>query len=122
MVGEKNGVTVIDDFAHHPTAIHLTLEGAKDAWPGHRVWAVFEPRSATSRRKTFEESLPESFRLADQTIITDLFAPDKLQAEERLDPKKVVETIRTREARPGSCRRWKRSSIISPNINNRVTW
>jgi len=94
VVGEKNGVTVIDDFAHHPTAIHLTLEGAKEAWPGHRVWAVFEPRSATSRRKTFEDSLPESFRLADQTIITDLFAPDKLKEEERLDPKKVVETIR----------------------------
>ncbi len=94
VIGEKNGVTVIDDFAHHPTAIHLTLEGAKDAWPGHRIWAVFEPRSATSRRKTFEESLPESFRLADQTIIADLFAPDKLQAEERLDPKKVVATIR----------------------------
>jgi UDP-N-acetylmuramate: L-alanyl-gamma-D-glutamyl-meso-diaminopimelate ligase len=94
VVGEKNGVTVIDDFAHHPTAIHLTLEGAKEAWPGHRIWAVFEPRSATSRRKIFEESLPESFRLADQTIITDLFASDKLQAEERLDPKKVVATIR----------------------------
>ena len=96
VVGEKNGVTVIDDFAHHPTAIHLTLEGAKDAWPGHRIWAVFEPRSATSRRKVFEESLPDSFRLADQTIITDLFAPDKLQAEERLDPKQVVETIRAK--------------------------
>jgi len=89
-------VTVIDDFAHHPTAIHLTLEGAKEAWPGHRIWAVFEPRSATSRRKTFEESLPESFRLADRTIIADLFAPDKLKEEERLDPKKVVETIRSK--------------------------
>ena len=95
VVGEKNGVTVIDDFAHHPTAIHLTLEGAKEAWPGHRVWAVFEPRSATSRRKTFEQSLPESFKLADQIIITDLFAPDKLQEDERLDPKQVVETIRS---------------------------
>jgi UDP-N-acetylmuramate: L-alanyl-gamma-D-glutamyl-meso-diaminopimelate ligase len=94
VVGEKNGVTVIDDFAHHPTAIHLTLEGAKDAWPGHRIWAVFEPRSATSRRKVFEESLPESFRLADQTIIANLFAPDKLQEEERLDPKQVVASIK----------------------------
>jgi UDP-N-acetylmuramate: L-alanyl-gamma-D-glutamyl-meso-diaminopimelate ligase len=94
VVGEKNGVTVIDDFAHHPTAIHLTLEGAKDAWPGHRIWAVFEPRSATSRRKIFEESLPESFRLADRTIIAGLFAPDKLQAEERLDPQQVVATIK----------------------------
>ena len=101
VVGEKNGVTVIDDFAHHPTAIHLTLEGAKDAWPGQRIWAVFEPRSATSRRKVFEESLPESFRLADQTIIADLFAPEKVKEEERLDPQKVVATIRAkgREAR-----------------------
>ena len=57
---------------------------------------MFEPRSATSRRKVFEESLPESFRLADQTIIAGLFAPDKLQEEERLDPKQVVETIRKR--------------------------
>ena len=96
VVGKKNGVTVIDDFAHHPTAIHLTLEGAKEAWPGHRIWAVFEPRSATSRRKVFEESLPESFRLADHTIIAGLFAPDKLQEEERLDPKQVVETIRAK--------------------------
>jgi len=89
-------VTVIDDFAHHPTAIHLTLEGAKDAWPGHRIWAVFEPRSATSRRKVFEQSLPESFRLADQTIIADLFAPDKLKEEERLDPKQVVANIQAK--------------------------
>ena len=96
IVREKNGVTVIDDFAHHPTAIYLTLEGVKEAWPGHRIWAVFEPRSATSRRKVFEESLPESFRLADQTIIAGLFAPDKLQEEERLDPKQVVETIRAK--------------------------
>ena len=94
VVGEKNGVTVIDDFAHHPTAIHLTLEGAKDAWPGGRLWAVFEPRSATSRRKVFEESLPDSFKLADKTIIADLFAPEKVKDEERLDPKKVVAAIK----------------------------
>ncbi len=93
VVGEKNGVTVIDDFAHHPTAIHLTLAGIREAWPGHRVWAVFEPRSATSRRKVFETSLPECFRLADKTIVAGLFAPEKLQPEERLDPEKVVSAI-----------------------------
>ena len=96
VVGEKNGVMVIDDFAHHPTAIHLTLEGAKEAWPGHRIWAVFEPRSATSRRKTFEQSLPESFKLADRTIITDLFAPEKLKEDERLDPQQVVADIKAK--------------------------
>ena len=82
---------------HHGQEVgrfHLTLEGAKDAWPGGRIWAVFEPRSATSRRKVFEDSLPESFKLADGTIIADLFAPDKVKPEERLDPKKVVAAIK----------------------------
>ena len=87
-------MTVIDDFAHHPTAIHLTLEGVKDAWPGHRIWAVFEPRSATSRRNIFKDQLPESFKLADKTIIADLFAPEKIKDEERLDPEQVVSAIK----------------------------
>jgi UDP-N-acetylmuramate: L-alanyl-gamma-D-glutamyl-meso-diaminopimelate ligase len=93
VVGIKNEVTVIDDFAHHPTAIHLTLEAVREAWPDSRIWAVFEPRSATSRRKTFQDQLPESFRLADRTLISSLFAPEKLAAEERLDPEQVVKTI-----------------------------
>ena len=122
VVGEKNGVTVIDDFAHHPTAIHLTLEGAKDAWPGHRIWAVFEPRSATSRRKVFEQSLPESFKLADQTIIADLFAPDKLQEEERLDPKQVVATIRHKGREAQFFPTVEEIIEYIANINNRVTW
>ena len=93
-VGEKNGVVVLDDFAHHPTAIHLTLEGVKAAWPGHRVWAVFEPRSATSKRNTFQDRLAESFRLADRTILAVLFAPEKIPAAERLNPEQVVTEIK----------------------------
>jgi len=93
-VGEKNGVLVLDDFAHHPTAIHLTLEGVKAAWPGHRVWAVFEPRSATCKRNTFQDRLAESFRLADRTILAGLFAPEKIPAAERLDPEQVVAEIK----------------------------
>ena len=93
-VGEKNGVVVVDDFAHHPTAIRLTLEGVKEAWPEHRVWAVFEPRSATCKRNTFQDRLAESFQLADQTILAGLFAPDKIPAAERLDPQQVVAEIK----------------------------
>ncbi len=93
-VGEKNGVLVLDDFAHHPTAIHLTLEGVKAAWPGRRVWAVFEPRSATCKRNTFQDRLAESFRLADRTILAGLFAPEKIPAAERLDPEQVVAEIK----------------------------
>ena len=57
IVGEKKGITVIDDFAHHPTAIDLTIDAVKKAYLGQKVWAVFEPRSATSRRKIFEDCL-----------------------------------------------------------------
>jgi len=93
IVGVKNGVTVIDDFAHHPTAVKLTLEAVQEAYPGQRLWAVFEPRSATCRRKIFEDKLPQSFATADRVIIADLFAPSKIPLEDRLDPKRVVESI-----------------------------
>ena len=93
VVGVKNGVTVIDDFAHHPTAIQLTLEAVQEAYPGRRIWAIFEPRSATCKRKVFEDRLPKSFTPANRVIIADLFAPDKIALEDRLDPKLVVERI-----------------------------
>ncbi|MBC8283635.1 MAG: UDP-N-acetylmuramate:L-alanyl-gamma-D-glutamyl-meso-diaminopimelate ligase [Nitrospinae bacterium] len=94
IVGEKSGVTVIDDFAHHPTAIDLTIDAVKKAYPDQRVWAVFEPRSATSRRKVFEESFPKSFLKADRVILAGLFAPEKLKEEERLDIEAVTTSIR----------------------------
>ena len=93
IVGEKSGVTVIDDFAHHPTAIDLTVNAVKEAYPGQRVWAVFEPRSATSRRKVFEDSFPKSFLKADRVIFAGLFAPEKIKNEERLDVQAVIASI-----------------------------
>ena len=93
VLGVKNGVTVIDDFAHHPTAIQLTLEGIKEAYPGQRIWAIFEPRSATCKRKVFEDRLPKSFTPADLVIISDLFEPDKIDPKDRLSPELVVENI-----------------------------
>ena len=93
IVGQKSGVTVIDDFAHHPTAIDLTVNAVKEAYPGQRVWAVFEPRSATSRRKVFEDSFPKSFLKADRVIFAGLFAPEKIKAEERLDVQAVIASI-----------------------------
>lgn len=94
IVGEQNGVVVIDDFAHHPTAIHLTLEAVKEAFPGCRLWAVFEPRSASSRRNVFQSTFPAGFRLADKAIIAGLFAPEKIKPEERLDPELMVKEMR----------------------------
>jgi len=93
VVGIKNEVTVIDDFAHHPTAIRLTLEAVREAYPEQRIWAIFEPRSATCRRKVFEDRLPKSFTPADRVIVAGLFAPDKINPEDRLNPELVVEHI-----------------------------
>ncbi len=94
VVGVKNGITVLDDFAHHPTAIRLTLEAVKEVYQGQRLWAVFEPRSATSRRKVFEQDFPDSFLAADRVIIAGLFAPEKISEEERLNPEHVVTCLR----------------------------
>ena len=93
VVGVRNEVTIIDDFAHHPTAIRLTLEAVREAYPKQRIWAIFEPRSATCRRKVFEDRLPKSFIPADRVIIADLFAPDKIDPGDRLNPELVVEHI-----------------------------
>ena len=94
VVGQVNGVIVMDDFAHHPTAIRETLAGLRLRYPDHRIWAVFEPRSATSRRNIFQKEFSQAFDSADRIMIADLFAPEKLAAGLRLDPKRVVEDLR----------------------------
>ena len=93
VLGVVSGVTVIDDFAHHPTAIRETISALHLHYPGKRVWAVFEPRSATSRRRVFQEVFPEAFKDADRVIIAGLFSPDKIPLEERLDPRQVVSDL-----------------------------
>jgi UDP-N-acetylmuramate-alanine ligase len=71
--GVERGVTVIDDFAHHPTAIATTLDGARKRYPGRRIWALFEPRSISSVRKEFERGYIDAFRRADEVIIGPAF-------------------------------------------------
>ena len=71
--GVERGVTVIDDFAHHPTAIATTLDGARKRYPGRRIWALFEPRSISSVRKEFEQGYVDAFRGADKVIIGPAF-------------------------------------------------
>ena len=67
--GEADGVAVVDDFAHHPTAVATTLAGAKRRWPGRRVWGVFEPRSLTAGRADFLEPYARALREADAVAI-----------------------------------------------------
>lgn len=92
--GEAGGVKVIDDFGHHPTAIEQTLHALRHRYPGSRIWAVFEPRSNTTRRACFQESLPEALALADGVFISEVAKLEQIPEEERLDPAKVVDVIR----------------------------
>ena len=94
--GEVNGVRVYDDFAHHPTAVQQTLLAVRDRNPKARIWAVFEPRSQTCRRRVFEQAFIESFDAADATIIAQVFSASHLAPEETLSPDRVAEGIRNR--------------------------
>ena len=92
--GVADGVTVIDDFAHHPTAIRVTLEALRLKYPRQRLWAVFEPRSNTTRRRVFQNDLPAAFGAADCVLIAQVARLEQLPAEERLDPEKLVTDLR----------------------------
>jgi len=92
--GEAGGVTVIDDFGHHPTAIAQTLEGLRVKYPAAKLWAVFEPRSNTTRRAVFQDVLPKAFAGADGVVLAKVARMDQLPPEERLNPEKVVSDLR----------------------------
>ncbi len=91
--GEARGVIVIDDFGHHPTAIYQTLQGLRQRYSGRRLWAVFEPRSNTTRRAVFQQQLPEALGLADGVFIAQVARLEQIPAEDRLNPMAVVDSI-----------------------------
>ncbi|HJQ37119.1 MAG TPA: Mur ligase family protein [Thermoanaerobaculia bacterium] len=91
--GVERGVTVIDDFAHHPTAIASTLHGAKKRYPGRRIWALFEPRSISSSRKEFESGYIDAFHDADRVIIGPIFHRERYETRYGLDKMMSVENI-----------------------------
>lgn len=90
----ERGITVIDDFGHHPTAIREALAGMRHRFPDSRLWAVFEPRSNTTRRNVFQEELPEALGHADAVCIAAVARADSLAEDERLDTDKVMATLR----------------------------
>jgi UDP-N-acetylmuramate: L-alanyl-gamma-D-glutamyl-meso-diaminopimelate ligase len=91
-----DGVTIIDDFAHHPTAIRETLRALRESYPGQRLWAVLEPRSNTLRRNVFELDLVESLALADRVVLAAVFKSESIPAPERLQPEHVVAALTLR--------------------------
>lgn len=89
-VGE---ITIVDDFGHHPTAMKETLKGLRKRYEGQRLWALFEPRSNTTRRAVFQDSLPEALALADGVFVSQVARLEQLPEKERLNPEKVVASI-----------------------------
>jgi UDP-N-acetylmuramate: L-alanyl-gamma-D-glutamyl-meso-diaminopimelate ligase len=81
VIGEANGVTVYDDFAHHPTAVDETLRAVRHAAPGQRIWAVFEPRSASSCRRVFQDDFARAFAGADEVVLASVFRSSLPEAE-----------------------------------------
>lgn len=92
--GEVDRILVVDDFAHHPTAIRATIEAARLRWRDRPIWAVLEPRSNSMRRKTFQDTLPESLALANHVVLAGVHRAGQLDEEQRLDPEIVATTVR----------------------------
>ena len=88
--GEKNGILVVDDFAHHPTAVKGTLEAARARFPRRRIWALFEPRSNTAGRKMFEDEYAEAFDAADALVLGPVFHAGRLAPENQIDRDALV--------------------------------
>jgi UDP-N-acetylmuramate: L-alanyl-gamma-D-glutamyl-meso-diaminopimelate ligase len=92
--GEIRGVLVVDDFAHHPTAVKATIEAARTRWPGRRLWAILEPRSNSMRRKVFQEALPKALALGDRVILGGVYRAQQLGEDNRMDPESVAAEVR----------------------------
>jgi UDP-N-acetylmuramate: L-alanyl-gamma-D-glutamyl-meso-diaminopimelate ligase len=93
---EVNGITIIDDFAHHPTAIDQTIRALRSRYPQSRVWVILEPRSNTMRRNVLQDALARSLALADQVIVAAIFKSEAIPESERLDLQRVIEDIQQR--------------------------
>ncbi len=88
-----NGITIIEDFAHHPTAIRETLRALRAVYPLSRLWAVLEPRSNTLRRKVLQTELVDSLRLADCVVLAGIYQQQRIPDAERLHPEDVIESL-----------------------------
>ena len=106
--GEKAGVLVLDDFAHHPTAVKETISAVKEKYSTRRVVAVFEPRSNSSRRNIFQKTYATSFDLADLVLIPEPPLMEKIPSAERFSSLKLVEDLKKRGLK----------AIYSPNTDN----
>jgi UDP-N-acetylmuramate: L-alanyl-gamma-D-glutamyl-meso-diaminopimelate ligase len=91
---DVRGIQIYEDFAHHPTAVRETLQAIRDIFHPGRIWAIYEPRSATSRRNIFQREIAEALSVADLIAFPELFRPEKVPEDERLDENRLVEDLR----------------------------
>ncbi|MGA7552418.1 MAG: UDP-N-acetylmuramate:L-alanyl-gamma-D-glutamyl-meso-diaminopimelate ligase [Candidatus Acidiferrales bacterium] len=94
--GEERGVLVVEDFAHHPTAIRMTLEATRTRWPDRKIFAAVEPRSNTMRRKIFQDVLPDALAIADEIVIGPVSRAQLLEEGERLSPESIASSLHAR--------------------------
>ena len=92
--GIAGGVTVIDDFGHHPTAIRETLKALRIRYPHEKIWAIFEPRSNTTRRNVFQSELATAFADADAVVVAEVARLEQIAPEERLNPEKLMQDLK----------------------------
>ena len=91
---EANGITLVDDFGHHPSALRESIAALRAKYPGRRLWALFEPRSNTTRRGIFQNELAQSLSAADGVYISEIARKEQIDPQMRLDPKKIADDIR----------------------------
>jgi len=94
-----NGITIVDDFAHHPTAIMATLKALRTRYPGAKLWAILEPRSNTLRRNVFQSDLAKSLAVGDDVVIANVFKSEAIPQAERLDIQSVADEIQQQGCR-----------------------
>lgn len=94
ILGEYAGVLLIEDFAHHPTAVKETIKAIQNKYKGHRVFSVFEPRSATSRRKVFQKDYVEAFKQAHEVLIAQAFDQAKIAEDQRFSTQELIDDLK----------------------------
>ena len=92
--GIAGGVTIVDDFGHHPTAIRETLKALRLKFPTQKIWAIFEPRSNTTRRNVFQTEMVEALLGADAIVVAEIAKLEQVPVELRLDPARLMQEIK----------------------------
>jgi len=136
-IAEVGGILLLDDFAHHPTAVRETLQAIRMRFPGRRICAVFEPRTHTSRRNIFQTEYAEAFGDADLSFCKKVFQPDAVSPEDRFDPEAWTRDLRDRgkeafhekeegELGPMLLEKCREGDVIlfmsSGNLSNLIKW